>query len=76
MGYVEERIKYLAVKAWQDNRKVHELTCGTEDCDNRLDVKMIQNGADEFRAILFCYNCPYEQHFVPAPVIDLFLERL
>lgn len=32
MGYVEERIKYLAAKAWQNQKNVHEMTCGERGC--------------------------------------------
>lgn len=80
MGYVEERIKFMAVTAWQEDRMKHPLTCGTDGCDEGLYPKMLKSESSDssttHRTVLRCYSCDYEQDFVPRSVIDTFLTRI
>ncbi len=80
MGYVEERIKFMAVDAWQRDKQAHPLTCGTDGCHEDLHSEMLKSessdGSATHRAVLRCYNCAWEQDFVPRPVIDAFLARI
>lgn len=86
MSYIEERIKYLAVQAWQRDKSKHELTCGNNSCEGKswggtMAARMRQasglvNVEDATVCILECHDCGHEQFFVPQAVIDNFLERI
>lgn len=74
--YVVERIKYMAVRAWQNDKTKHELNCGNPDCDSvyALVPQMGEDGEGPF-TVLICDDCGREQTFVPDPVIDNYLTR-
>lgn len=84
MSYIEERIKYLAVKRWQNDKSKHELTCGNPECDGKswggtitahFERRKLEGDLHK-KCYLMCEDCGYEQDFVPKPVIDAFLDRI
>ncbi len=82
MSYIEERIKYLAVQAWQRDESKHEMTCGQSNCESGTMVAIMRPAAghvdvaDSTVCVLECFVCGHEQGFIPQPVIDNFLDRI
>ena len=89
MSYIEERIKFLAVKAWQDDRTkdvYKALNCPNKDCDDyewggtvRAEMRW-PSAAREITTgqicVLMCDDCGHEFFTVLDQVIDSFLARI
>ncbi len=77
MSYIEERIKCLAVKAWQRDKSKHEIKCPNQNCDGKAwGGTMVPEMNSLDVCVLECHDCGRDQHFIPKPVIDAFLERI
>lgn len=88
MSYTEERIKYLAVKAWKNDRTkdvYKALNCPNRDCDSfewggevHPEMRMPGGGHDlgGMICVLLCHDCGHEFYNVPDEVIDSFLDRI
>ena len=71
MSVIEEHIRYLAVKAWQADEMMHSMTCGA--CSIAAEPLLVIK-VDGFTATV-CGACGYRQFFIPAVVIERFLDQ-
>jgi len=89
VSYIEERIKFLAVKTWKDDRTkdvYKALNCPNRDCDDyewggevHPEMRMPGPGRHNIGGmicVLLCHDCGHEFFIIPDQVIDSFLARI
>ena len=72
-----------AIKAWQADPNVHELTCGSDSCNHvKLIAKAIPtssyinlSGQEGSKIVLECPECDYTQDFVPDCVYKYYIDN-
>ena len=60
----EEKIK--KINQWQDCKYVHPLTCG-----NNASHKLLYPVETDDDIILLCYDCDYQQNFIPETIFKI-----
>ena len=73
MSYIDERIKFLAIKAWRLDRSKKEIACENPD---GCEFPLIRATFYQRECRVMCDECGYQQESIPEEVIDAFLDRI